>query len=357
MDINWRLVSICSVIGVVLIGALVWWTCFVPPFNQPVFENIENNQTGFLIPLDGDTASQAHFESVAYLKNKQVAAKRVQILRRWVPEGYIPSYGRYIETVRLIKVNRSPVIREWVQDPSKGTSKSDESIEAQSKDGTGLIIGFTVTALIPEETTAQFLYWYRGDSLNHIMDREFRARVTAVTTKFCVSYDLDHLRGHQPELVEAVEKDIIPFFATRGIKVTSCGMVGGFHYRNQQIQHAIDKTIQDQQLKVSAEARRASQEIENKTTILTAEGKKQAVTIAAEAQANAIKKVAEAKAFEQMQAVKDKQFYLTLRQIDLETKRLEKWDGRLPVSLWQSGTKDNGGLFLFPAPKIENEKK
>jgi hypothetical protein len=260
-----------------------------------------------------------------------------------------------MDTVRLVVVDRSPVIREWVKNANKGSSPNDECMEAQSKDGTGLEIGFTATALIPEEHTAEFLYWYRGDSLAHVMDKEIRARVQATSTEFCTKYDLDHLRGHQPELVKAVKEDIIPFFEKRGILITSCGLVGGFHYKNPAIQGAIDRTIQDQQLKVSAEARREAQERENKTIILAAESKKAAVEIEAEGQANAIKKVAEAKAFETEQALKDKSFYLNLKQIELEMQRLKTWDGKYPTYYFSTGEGKMPQL-LIPAPAVPAAK-
>jgi len=85
----------------------------IPPYNTPKFDSIDNNQTGFLIPLDQDAAQQAHFESAQYLKDKKVAAKRVQIHRRWVQRGWLYTTGEYMDIERLIVVNRSPVIREW----------------------------------------------------------------------------------------------------------------------------------------------------------------------------------------------------------------------------------------------------
>jgi hypothetical protein len=350
---------ILAVIGLValLVIGVLGWAIFVPPYNTPKFQEIDTNQTGFLIPLDDDGKSQEKFESVEYLHTRKVASKRVPIVRRWVQKGWFYNTGEYMDTVRLVVVDRSPVIREWVKDTTRGSSPNNECMEAQSKDGTGLEIGFTVTALIPEEHTAEFLYWYRGDSLAHVMDKEIRARVQAVSTEFCTKYDLDHLRGHQPEMVKAVKDDIMPFFEKRGILITSAGLVGGFHYKNPHIQEAIDRTIQDQQLKVSAEARREAQERENKTIILAAEGKAAAMIAEAEGRANAIKKVAEAKAYELEQATKDKQFYLTLKTLDLEMQRLNKWNGAYPYYYFGMGgdAKNTPQLFM-PAPAVPAAK-
>ncbi len=48
---------------VVILGMVLWMTC-VPPYNKPIYETVENNQTAFLIPLEGDIKNQTHFFSV-----------------------------------------------------------------------------------------------------------------------------------------------------------------------------------------------------------------------------------------------------------------------------------------------------
>ena len=81
-------------------------------FDVPEFEEIGTSETGFLIPLEGDSGAQEAFASEAFLRDRKIATKRVQITHRWVKEGRAPWNGRYIDTVRLVKVNRSPVTRE-----------------------------------------------------------------------------------------------------------------------------------------------------------------------------------------------------------------------------------------------------
>ena len=75
-------------------------------YDKPEYVEIDTSETGFLIPLEGDGTQQAKFQSEDYLKQRKVAAKRVQILHRWSQEGRISNDGRWIPTVRLVKVNR-----------------------------------------------------------------------------------------------------------------------------------------------------------------------------------------------------------------------------------------------------------
>lgn len=61
----------------------------VRPYDKPEFVTIEPHQTAFLIPLIGDTTSQASFESEEMLMQAKVAAKEIQIPHRWVQTGRI----------------------------------------------------------------------------------------------------------------------------------------------------------------------------------------------------------------------------------------------------------------------------
>ncbi len=372
------------------ISALILFFTLVPPYNRPKFEVIENNETGFLVPLDqSNVADQAVFESADYLKEKKVAAKRVQIHRRWIQNWWLPAYGEYIDTSRLWKVDRTPVIREWTQDPTSGTTPADDAVSAQSKDGTGLRLAFTCTAFIPEadastpEGAEHFLYFYRGENLAKVMDQEVRARVQAVAADFCAGYVLDSLRGHQAELTKAVREDVVPFFKKRGVSITNIGMVGGFHYVNPGIQAAIDKTIQDQQLKVSAKASQDKEQIEaetklnnqkynNQTKILAAEGEATALTaklegeakadlaaakvkaeaakVQAEGKAAATRVEAEAESYRMEKLEKFKELVLALKTIEVEKTWRSLWSGGVP------GTVINGNGGVLPFLPLESAK-
>src|SRR5438477_399325 len=94
----------------------------IKDYDKPEYSEIDTSETGFLIPLEGDTAGQAKFASESYLEEKKVAAKRVQITHRWSPTGRFHNDGQWIPVVKLIKVKRSPVTREWTAEASRGTA-------------------------------------------------------------------------------------------------------------------------------------------------------------------------------------------------------------------------------------------
>lgn len=314
------------------------------PYDTPEYVEIDTSETGFLIPLEGDSAEQVKFQSEDYLKQHKVAAKRVQITHRWSQEGRWPTAGRWIATVRLVKVNRSPVTREWVttQTTSSASSpvqRADKAIWIESGDSVGFSMGFTCTAFIPEEDASRFLYWYPSGSLADVMDKEVRGRIQQTAAEVAARYPLDSLRSRKQEIADAVKQNVTNFFAQRGVTVTTVGMFGGMTYENPEIQKSIDQTFIAQQLKVVAEAKFEAQKKENERIELEAQGIAEKSRREAQGQADARKTSAagEAEAIRLINTAateaQQNPLLLQLKTLEVEKARIEKWDGRYP-QMW-----------------------
>lgn len=348
--------------------ALLFATGCVKQYDRPEYVEIDTSETGFLIPLEGDGTRQAKFQSEEYLAQRKIAAKRVQITHRWSQEGRLNNNGRWIATVRLVKVNRSPVTREWTSPDATDAraghrpSESDRAIWIESADSVGFSMGFTCTAFISEDDAAKFLYWYPSGSLADVMDGEVRARIQQVAAEVAARYPLDALRSKKQEISDAVKADLTGFFATRGITITTVGMFGGMTYENPAIQKAIDDTFIAQQLKVVAEAKFQAQQRENDRVELEANAVAERARREAQGQADARKVAAEAEA----QAIRDinnaaeearsNPLLLQLKSLEIEKARIEKWDGRYP-QWWMAGSAAGGPNLLIQAPSPGAEQK
>jgi hypothetical protein len=317
------------------------------PYDRPEFEEIDTSETGFLIPLEGDTNDQLAFESEGYLEDRKVATKRVQIVHRWVQTGRLYWSGDWMDMVRLVKVDRSPITREWTADATSGTSSQNQAIWIESKDSVGFSVGFNCTAFIQEPDTAKFLYMYRSKSLADMMDTEIRARIQSVAAEVAAKYDLDVLRSRKQEIIDEVRKDVIPFFAARGINITTIGMFGGFTYQNPKIQDAIDQTFVVQQLKVISQAKFDAQAKENERQVLEAKAKADQSRAVAEGEADAIRRIAEA-----TRQAKSDPLFVVLKQLEIEHDRIARWDGHYPGYLMQWGAAD-GGANAGPQMLVE----
>src|SRR5262245_58553480 len=183
-----KFACIAAAVPAAIVVLAILGIVFIRPYDVPEFVEVDSSESAFLIPLEGNTANQSAFQSVKYLEEKKVAAKRVQITHQWRQMGYMPRNGIYVGNVRLVKVDRRPITREWTRSAKTGTSSRDEAIAAESRDSINFTMGIGVTAHIPEESAAVFLYSYPSKSLADMMDMEVRARIHQVIAEEAGTY-------------------------------------------------------------------------------------------------------------------------------------------------------------------------
>lgn len=294
----------------ILIMCLTMFTGCRKPYDTPEFVTIEPHQTAFLIPLIGDTANQASFESEEMLMQAKVSTKEIQIPHRWVQTGRKHWQGEYRDTMALIIVDRSPVTREWSSTDGVGTSAVNQAIYAESAESIGFSAGMNCSAQIySEEDAVKFLYCYNNKPLSEIMDSEIRARVESRFVEECASRTLNEILTEKEDIMQSVRDDVTTYFTERGITITVLGMKDGLEYDDTTIQ----KSIND---KFSSEMKLTTQENENQRIISEAEALAEANRIISESLTD---------------EVLTQQFY-------------EKWDGKLPEVMTGS---DNGVIVDF----------
>jgi hypothetical protein len=279
------------------------------PYDKPEFVEIEPNQTAFVIPLEGKSSEQGKFDSEEFLKNAQVATKRIEVPHKWVQTGRWNWTGKYLDTVRVVIVNRYPETREW---------KGKSTFVGEAKDSVKFNQGLSATAQILEEDTSTFLYQYSGKKLTDVMSTEIRNKIGSVLLEKYSTKNIEEIRADKGSIIAAVRKEVEPYFKAKGITLSNIGYIGDLQYLDPAIQEAINK-------KFNAQEDAKAQIILNKTEIDKAQ---------AEATANKTRK-------ESMKEI------IEMKEIDLQTLWIEKWDGKLPTV--QSG--DGGGSIIsVPAP-------
>lgn len=326
---------------VLAISSLTMSGCgFIKPFDVPEFIEIESNETAFVVPLEGDIGKQEKFESVEQLQAQKIATKRVQIPHRWNKTGRFPASGEWIDTIRVIRVDRTPVTRQWSADSAE-KNQPDTAIWVESKDSVGFSTGFSCSAYVREEDAAKFLYWYPSKSLGEVMDKEIRARIQKNVAEVAAKFELDELRGKKQDIISEVRTDITSFFSERGITITIIGMFGGMTYENADIQKSIDEVVIAQQQKNVAEAETEAQIEKNKKIQLEATAQAERLTTEAEGKAQAISLISKAT----MEAQQNPLF-LNLRQLETTEKLIEKWNGTYPTYFMGSEETNPSSLLL-----------
>lgn len=230
-------------------------TSCIKPYQKEIYEEIGPNETAFVIPLEKDTkGSQSKLKSEEYLEANKVAAKRIYIPTQWLKTGRLPNSGHYIPSVRVIKVDRAPVTREWTSANGTGTNgNKKEDIDVESKESIGFGIGITTTASIPEEWASRFLYLNSGRTLAQVMDTDVRAYIQNLLTSEFGNRTLAECQDERSAVFSFMRKSTVEYFEGMGIKILTLGAAGGFDYAEPKIQAAIDDKFASAMKIVSAE--------------------------------------------------------------------------------------------------------
>ena len=314
----------------------------IGPAQVELIDEIANNETAFVIPLEGaNISSQEKFGSVAYLEKKKVATKRITLPQRMKSTGRMWYSYVWIPTVKVIKVNRSPITREWTQASTKGTSVTDDAIDVESKDSIGFSVGLNITCSVLEEDASTFLYHYPGGSLQSTVDTNVRGFCASILSREFGSRDLTQCKSDKREISTILLDEVKKAFKKRGITVNSIGIVGGLIYDSKAIQKAIDDGyVAEQKIRI-ADQKRLEQEKINQTNISIAK---------ADADAAAEFKKAAASRTEMVE--------LEIQKIRAQALMMwvSKWNGSMPSNIMPQGSQFLMGMDM-PQKKIESNKK
>jgi hypothetical protein len=366
MSIFWRdvyngiksLRSRTTAIPLLLLICVVCTGCY-RPFEPIKLEVVGSNEEAFLLPYLGDGKNQSSSSNEEYLKANLVFTKQVKIPQQWVQHGYewMGANGSWKDAAILIKVDKSPVTREWTADAASGTSNKNEAVWVMTSDQVEFSTGWTITARIDSRDAAvKFLHNYPNGSLEKVLDSEVRAKLQAVFGLEVTDLPMDELRKSATPHIKATTQAVEKFFETRGITITNIGITGGFVYKDKSIIQTMVKVFNAEQEKNVAIAQSAAQEELNKKVIFEATGKADALLKTKKAEADGIKMVADAKVYELEKAAEQLAAYVTLKQLEIQKEQIARWDGRFPGYFFSSGGSDNHPSMLLQLPAVEPAK-
>ncbi len=229
------------------------------------------NESAFFIPDVGDNkSSQAAFGSEQYLTEHKIAAKRFEIPHTKLPNSGLWS-NYYVPAGRLIVVDRTPVSREWVKSPHRGTAAGDQSFPCQSSEGLDMTVGVAIGASVYEENAPKFLFRfgvnpptgdrndpnvvftsvYRGKSLAEVMDGPVRSRVQALVCDEVSARSLGDDNAQAAKIMDDIKKKVTDYMASVGITLDFIGWADTFQF-NEDVQSAINRRyIATQDVEVS----------------------------------------------------------------------------------------------------------
>lgn len=288
---------------------------------KPVYE-VKPNETAFLVPMEAGTNSgQTKFMSLEYLKENKLAAKRVEIPVRKHSTGRMPWEYEWLETMKLIIVDRTPVTREWTASEGNGTSKKNEGFPVESADSIGFTLGATITTSVSEANSSLFLYRYAGQSLAKITDTNIRSFIQGKITNAFGKLSLTKCKAQKGTIYEEIFQQTKDQFSEYGVTVDFFGPNEGLVYDNPKIQASIDDAYAAEMLITQRQNEKVAQDEDNKRI-----------------RAAADTKLYEAHKFAAAQAAQTKMIGLEIEKINAEARLTfaKKWDGKLPEKILPS---------------------
>lgn len=306
-----------TILFAVVISAFILTGCGPYPTEQAV--EVKNNETAFVVPLEGDTkAKQAQFMSIDYLEKAKVATKRIVIPLRKRSTGRAWFDYEWIPLARVIVVDHSPVTREWLE---------KAGIKVESLDSVGFTVGVNCTGMIREEDAAKFLYYYPGNSLSDVMNKNVKGFIQNVLAREFGSRNLSKCQLEKKDIVLDLSKELTSHFAQYGITISSVGIADGMSYDNAEVQKTIDAVFVNETRVKQAEQEREAQKIINEKDLSIAQNER--------LKAEEFAKAAEAQT---------KMVELKIRQMEAEAKleSAKRWDGKAP-----GGVVPSNSPFLF----------
>jgi hypothetical protein len=321
------------------------------PFEPVELQTINTNEEAFLLPFTDDLKKQTSTTNEEYLKANLVYTKQVRIPQQWVPTGFetmVPN-GNWKPAALLVKVDKSPVTREWTADENSGTSKKNEAVWVMTADQVEFSTGWTCTARIDTRDNAvKFLHNYPNGSLTNVLDTEVRAKLQATFGLEVTDLPMEKLRKEATPHILSTTKIVTDFFKERGITITNLGITGGFIYKDATIMTTMVRVFNAEQDKAIATAAYQAQIEKNKTVESEAEGKASALLREKQAEADGIKLVADAKSYEISQAGQNSTVYLELKRFEIEREKIKAWDGHQPHFFMGGGDKTPDFLLQVP---------
>lgn len=209
----------------------------------------------------------------------------------------------------------------WTAGSTEG-SVADESITFAGKDGQKVNIDVGVGyAIAPGDADMIKMVQTFGYDVDQIIHTRVRDSVRNALNMCASTMTVDEIYGpRKEELFKCAEEKVQEEFNPKGLLITRLTLNSEVRLPKQ-VQEAMEASTAATQNAQRVEREVASAEAEGKKTVATAKAAAEARMAAAAAEADANRLIAASITAE----------LLKLRELDIEQKKAERWDGKLPV--------------------------
>ena len=287
------------------------------PYDKPEYVFVNSNETAFVIPQFSDsgatTSDQVQVNSEAYFTKNIVNERTIQVPHRWIKTGRFESDGKYVPTVKVVKVSQTPIAGEWL--PKTNDNSSKTAVRLETVESSGFQLPMRYTMHIEASDAAKYLAnWTTDKPLQEVIDTTVNTWITAELNKEFHKLPYTLVSTKRDEIVSSVAEKAKTEFLTKGITIDVLAAYDGIYWDDSSIQQEIDKQVaakaaqntKDEELKVAQKQKLIDvQNAENEAAVARAkastvdaqiqqarvkeaENKAESVLILANAQAKAI---------------------------------------------------------------------
>ncbi len=255
------------------------------PYKVLDMKEIKPNETAWVIPLDAKTRDgQIKFESVSYLEERKVAAKRIMIDKVERETGRAYWDIEWIPAAMVITVDRSLVSREWFDDGPGG--KREEAFHVVTSDGVKLSFGVTTTGLIEETNSSAYLYYHGTKPLSEVLDTNVRNFMLAEFTREIAVVPFSKFNTNFPAITSKVLSDTQVEFFPRGVSIPYMGIARAAKIEDDKIQDSMNRSFVAQQDATTASFEFTAQQTRNSNSVSKAKAEADAAGMFANAAEN-----------------------------------------------------------------------
>lgn len=311
-----RWVRMRKTLGGAALAALLLSSC--APYKTLDVVEVQSNETAWAIPLDAlSKDGQVKFNSVDFLNQKKIAAKRIMVDKVKRDTGRMYWNIEWLPTTRVITVDRSLVTRQWT-DGVANKPDDDNGIGVVTGDSVKLRVGLTITASIEEDDASTYLYYHGARKLSEVLDQNIRSFAISELTKEYSQLSLSEAQTKGDEIYARLFVTAQKAFKPKGVSIQYLGNAEGLTYADPTVQQAINRSYLAEQDVRTAEQEQHAQKTRNATKVLNAQ-----------AEADAAKKLLDAKEATSFQ--NDLQVKMMNAQAQLTM--ANKWSGTMPQNV------------------------
>lgn len=204
----------------------------------------------------------------------------------------------------------------WTASKTEGNT-IDESITFQTKDNVPCNVDVAVNYTLIESKVPEFYTKFRADRIDLFTHGFMRDQARNAASQIASEYDFDSINGtKKEEFIQRLNAFLIKSVEPYGVQVSGMNLIGAIRVP-ENLKNAINARVQSIQDAIKSENDLRKMKAEAAKAVAQAEG--------------------EAASMRAKSASITPQF-MELKKLEIEAERVQKWDGKLPVTMLGGGT-------------------